>query len=434
MFSFLQSDLPAVGRVLYPGTIPPPLEQIPVFREPVTWTRLDAAVEQLWAVVATHPKWGKADIACDRHGAALPDVLIDHSLALTEQEKARARLGMSRVAVRVHARHRHVLRDRKSLLFWLRALLQADGVIAVDGNSTLLWSLAMLDDELAHDADLDIESLYAIHAVRDPQTPDNVSWLHTHGLGSLGAFDFDVLEPSRLFASHCGDAIRSLAFAALEGTIADDTARYELAFPGGVIRFVPVSRFQAQASPHHRTLRDLEPEHGAPRAVLCEPAAGLFGRWRTRPIPSRFLARLDDDRIVFPFSPAATALMSERARQTLAVFRELKEEFASLGLPALVKLGYEVAERGPDGREHLWFEVHRITGDTVEATLANTPHRVPGLTVGERGEYDLSRLSDWTIISPEGPMTPRNIGASRRLRDARSTWQARIDAANTDNV
>jgi len=434
MFSFLQRDLPAVGRVFYRGPIPPPIDQLTVFGESVTWTRIPPSPEQLWAVEATHPVWGAADIACDRRVMPFPEDLIEHVAALSEDEKARARLGNTAVAVRVHTHQKHVLRDRKRLLFWLRALMQSDGAIAVDGGSTLLWSHAMLDDELAHNADLDIESLYAIHAVEDPRDAHRATWLHTHGLEALGAFDVDVLEPSPTLVANCSDPLRALAFAAAEGTIDIDTDRFGLAHPGGDVRLVPVERFHAQASPEHQKLRDLDSAHSGRRAVLCEPVGGLLSRWRTRPVPSRFLSRPVDDRIVFPFSTAATTLMSERARQTLGVFRDLQEEFASLDLPKVVKLAYEVEGGGPDNREHLWFEVHHISNDKVEATLVNTPHRVAGLTAGQRGEHDLERLTDWAIMSPEGPMTPRNISAARRLRETRTMWQARIDAARHDGA
>jgi hypothetical protein len=430
-FSFLQRDVPAVGRVLYPGAIPPPFERLSVFEKPVTWTRIPAAATQSWAVEAEHPLWGAADVACEREPVPLPEPLIDHTPALSESEKALARLGQATIALRVRTQQQHVLRDRKRLLFWLKALMQPDGAVAIDGGSTVLWSQAMLDDELAHDADLDIESLYAIHAVQDPDRAGAVSWLHTHGLDALGAFDLDVLEPSRMLVANCGDPLRALAFAALEGTIGPDTDRFALAWPGGEVRLVHVDRFHAQASPEHQKLRDPD-SHSGRRAVLCEPAGGLLGRWRTQPAPSRFLSRLDDDRVVFPFSTAATALMSERARQTLGVFRDLKTEFDSLELPALVKLGYEVEGGQPDEREHLWFEVHRMTVDTVDATLGNTPNRVPGLTAGQRGEHGLERLTDWTIMSPEGPMTPRNISAARRLRETRAMWQERLDAAKPE--
>lgn len=416
MFAFLQRALPAGGSVLFPGSIPPPLEQLSALRAPVTCTRASPSAEQLWAVEAVHPSWGTADILCLRQPLPIPPELVDHTLSLSDAEKARARAGESLVLVRVRALQKHVLRDRKRLLHWLRALMRDGGMIAADAASNMLWSEAMLDDELAHDADLDIESLYAIHAVQDDRDPARVSWLHTHGLEDLGAFDFDVLEPSPVFVANCGDPVRALAFAALEGSIDPSTDRFRLAHPGGDVRLVPADRFQGDAAPEHRKLREPAEGHTGRRAVLCEPAGGLFARWRARPAPSRFLSSMAAEGLVVPFSASATALMAERARQTLGVFTDLKEEFAGLQLPTVVKLGYEVEGGAPGDREHLWFEVHRVLGDTVDATLANAPHRVPALRQGQRGEFELARLTDWMILSPEGAMTPRNISAARRLR------------------
>lgn len=181
MFSFLHRDLPAVGRVVYPGALPPPFERLTAFQGPVTWTSIEPAPSQVWAVEANHPVWGAADIASERDRTPLPEALIDHSPALTEAEKSRARFGQATIAVRIRTHEKRVLRDRKRLLFWLRALMQPDGAVAIDGGSTILWSAAMLDDELAHDADLDIEALYAIHAVRHPDREGEASWIHTHG-------------------------------------------------------------------------------------------------------------------------------------------------------------------------------------------------------------------------------------------------------------
>ncbi len=431
MFDFLERDRPAAGRVLYPGALPPPLDKLQALGAPVAWTRKAPAQEFAWEIEATHPRWGTVDLAAHRDGSALPEVIIDHTLALSEAEKSRARLGRATIAVRLHTRPKQVLADRKRLLFWLRALMQDDGVVGLDTTSQLLWSPAMLEDELSHDADLDIEALYTIHAVCEAPDNSRVPWLHTHGLGALGAFDIDVLAPSPLFVSNCADPLRAAAFAALEGTIGPDTPRFELAHPGGAVRLVPVGEFHAHASPEHQRLRDLDAEHGAPRAVLCEPAGGLFARWRTRPAPSRFLSTLSDDRFVTPFSTAATALMAERALQTIGVFGRLREEFASLDLQAVAKLGYEVEGGEPGEREHLWFEVHSITGDHIDGTLANRPFRVPGLTAGERREHDLARLTDWTILSPEGQITPRSLSAARRLRESRSKWQTLLDEAKS---
>ena len=429
MFNFLRRDLPAIGRVLYPGAIPPPLAGLSALQGVVSCTPISPSADQVWAVRATHPQWGVAELAAFRSQPPVASVLIDHALGLSNDEKARARTGEGAVAVRMQVGQQHVLRDRKRLLFWLRALIQPDGVIAIDDSSMLFWSAAMLEDELAHDADLDIESLYAMHAVQDASDGSRIEWLHTHGLEELGAFDLDILQPSTTFVDNCSDPMRALAFAALEARIAPDTERFPFVHPGGDVRLVSADRYQAEASPEHQKLRDPDRVHSGRRAVLCEPVGGLFGRWRTRPVPSRFLSSLNTDGMVIPFTTAATELMAERARRTLTILRALKEEFDSLGLSAVVKLGYEVEGGAATDREHLWFVVHEIHGDKVDATLANAPHRVPSLKLGQRGEFGLDRLTDWMMPSPEGPLTPRNISAARRLRANREMWQFRVDSA-----
>lgn len=430
MLAFLKRDVPAVGRVLFPGPLPPTLEGFRCFGEPFQCTQLTAGPEATWHIRVEHPEWGTAEFAALRSAPALPDMAVDHTLSLTPEEKRRARSGETSVAVRVNAQHKHVLRDRKRLLFWLKVLMDDGGVIAEDGASSLLWSREMLDDEFQHRADLDIESLYVIHAVQNPQNPERVYWLHTHGLGELRAIDVDVLRPSPLFVSNCADPLRALAYAGLEGVLQPDTDRFTLAYPGGDVRLVAASRFQIEASEEHRSLRDAEAQHEGRRSVLCEPVGGLFGRWRKQPIPSRFAAEVDGDGFVVMFSTAATELMAERARQTLNVFSSMKEEFSSLSLPCIMKLGYPVDGGGPDEREHLWFEVHEVHNDKVDATLANTPHRVSSLRAGERREHSLEKLTDWTIITPEGQITPRNHAAARRLRQTRDMWQERLQAAS----
>jgi uncharacterized protein YegJ (DUF2314 family) len=419
MFAFLERDLSAGGRVLYPGAIPPTFEQLSQRLKPANVTPANPAAEHVWAADAKHPNWGVAEIVCLRRPAPLAPEIIDHTATLSTDEKALARGGHATVAVRVPAHEKQILRDRKRLLFWLRALMRADAAIAIDDVSTLLWSHAMLDDELAHDADLDVESLYALHAVHDSENSSQVEWLHTHGLEALGAFDIDALQPSRAFVESCADAFRALAFAALERTISPESDRFTLAFPGGDVRLVPADRFQRHAAPEHAKLREHDAAHSGRRAVLCEPVGALLSIWRSRPAPSRFLSELlRADDLVFPFSATASAMMAERARQTLPLFRQLREEFANPDRHALVKLGYEVEGGTASDREHLWFMVHAFRDNTVNATLVNAPHRVPSLQEGVRAEFGLDRLTDWVLLSPEGPMTPRNITAARRLRRA----------------
>ena len=55
-----------------------------------------------------------------------------------------------------------------------------------------------------------------------------------------------------MFVANCGDPIRALAFAALEGLIAPDVNRFRLIHPGGQVRLVPADRYQAEALPEYR--------------------------------------------------------------------------------------------------------------------------------------------------------------------------------------
>lgn len=94
-----------------------------------------------------------------------------------------------------------------------------------------------------------------------------------------------------------------------------------------------------------------------------------------------------------------------------------------------IALSDDEKARARTGQATVAVRVQGVRGDKVDATLANAPHRVPSLTLGQRGEFGLERLTDWMVQSPEGPMTPRNVSAARRLRTNREMWQARLDSA-----
>lgn len=421
MFSLLRRNLPATGRVLFRGFIPPPFESI-AWATGVRVELRDATPEFVWCAEVDHPSWGSADVCAFRQGQpALPFIEFAHSL--TDAEKADALMGQATIGVKLRSSTGNVLQDRKRLLRWLRALLGDDGVIAIDDGSLLPWSHAMLDDELVHDAPLDVEALYTLHAVSAGEG-GRVTWLHTHGLAEVGAFDFDILEPSERFMLGCADPCRSLACAGLEGLARPGDAKYQLAYPDGIVRLVPVTEFMAKAAADHRALRDEDEPHSGNRVVICD-AGGWFASWRTAPTPSRFLATTDADRVVFPFSEGATALGAERARQTVPVLRALGSEFADLGLPMLLKLGYETDS---GSREHLWFECHALHDDHADATLVNAPFDIAAMKEGDRGTHSYERLSDWQILSPAGSMTPRNISAARVVREHRDEIAAALRA------
>jgi hypothetical protein len=62
--------------------------------------------------------------------------------------------------------------------------------------------------------------------------------------------------------------------------------------------------------------------------------------------------------------------------------------------------------------------VHAFDGERVDATLMNQPFDVPSLQQGQRGWHSVAEATDWIVMSPAGPMTPRNLSAARRLRES----------------
>jgi hypothetical protein len=424
MFGLLKRDNPGLGFAFFPGSAPPPAEAFGFLRDhgiELEHRRPAGDPQPLWAMRARHPQLGEAELACFREPPPI-EGFVKFAHNLTESERTAALGAAAAVAVRLPATKANVLRDRKLLLRFGERVLGADGVVFVDLASRLPWSRAALADELAHDADLDVEALYSIDAVYDA-TPEDPRWLHTHGLGELGAFDFDFVGVHPAFAAQCSDPVRAIASMALDEAIARDTSEFVFGYPGGEARMLPANEFMSKAAQEFASARDAD-GHDEDRSVVCEPVRRrLFGLGGGggRPEPLRFARRPPPDQFVNFFSKASTDLSAERARATLAVLRSGLQEFAEFQVVGLAKLGFD--QTSQDGREHLWFQVHSIGAETIDATCTNTPFDVDSLQEGLRGEWELSRLSDWILMTPAGTITPRSQQPARLLREDPETYR-----------
>jgi uncharacterized protein YegJ (DUF2314 family) len=432
MLDFLRRDQPGFAAVHFAGTVAPPADGFERLRDQgyaLTERRADDA---LWALGLEHPTHGTAELLGFRDWPAI-DEAIRFAANLTDAERAAATGSASAVGLRVPARRRSVLRDRKTLLRIARDVLGEDGLMVLDVSSQLPWSRASLDDELAHDAELDVEALYCIHNVIDDggldQTGDPgaaeraVLWQHTHGLAELGGFDIDLVAPDRDFANTDSEMLRAIATMILAGDIGPSEGHFTFGQPGGEARLVPAEDFQREADPPFAAERDA-PDHGDRRSVLCEPAGRkLFGFGRgDRPEPLRLARRPPPDQFVIYFPTETTDLMAGRARATVGILRALMAEFAEFEVVAIVKLGYPTTA---DSREHLWFTAHAIGDTTVDATLENTPFAVD-LRPGERAERPLDLLTDWMLMTPAGSITPRSMSAARQLRERADEFRAQL--------
>ncbi len=416
MFDWLKKRLTFAGSVLFRGSLPPRADGFAFLNKQGLSIRVDVPRPHWrWALSLCHPNWGTARLSCPREQIRVPRVAVEYSVGLTPEEKDTVLLGESQVDLTLPGQGTSILHDRKNALRFLRAVMGSDGLAAMDFSAQRFWSRDALDDELSHDADLDIEQVFALHAVMN-DTSEEGRWLHSHGLSEIGFFDFDIINPSQDLGS---DAFRAIAFAIAEGHVGVSTPRFQLAAPGGFVRFVEASDFTRCADPQYTQLRDDHDGADGKRAVLCEPAGGLFGRWSRRVRPSRFLSNALDPNTVFCFSTEASDLMAERARGTYSLLRTLKEELDDFEFPVVVKLGYGTDGGDEHDKEHLWFTAHALRDDVIDATLENQPLAVARLKQGARGLHPVSLLSDWVIFTPLGSINPRYMGALREIRGRR---------------
>jgi hypothetical protein len=347
---------------------------------------------------------------------------------LNEDEKSEVMACAYSVAVSAVPRTGNVLSDRKDLFRFLRAILGKEGVAIYDRDAQAFWSRRGLDEELSHDAELDIDAVYTLHMVYDSTAQGDRDerrsyWLHSHGLKELGFWDFDILDPSPDLGGRGHELTRALAFSVVEGRL-QPGGEANVLVEGHSIRAVPVQDFLT-ASPRGAQAAwrgSLDEDHTHGHAVVCDAAPSswwtrTFGGAATR--PSQFLSNPMPDEPAIQFSHGATDLMAKRARATVGVFRSVTEELAEFGFPSIVKLGYRVDGGAELEREHLWFMVHGFDADSVDATLMNTPFRIARMRAQQRGRHSLEALSDWAIMTPVGRIDPRQTRALRFVRDNR---------------
>ena len=429
---FRRRKLESIGSVLFRGSLPPRAEDLDgLRRKGVELTATASGADQHWALAARHPDWGEAKIICPREALIPPDDIVDLDPRLLPEEREQARLAETSVVVAMDVPDGNILEERKHLLRYLHAIVGEHGLVALDHAAQALWSRADLEDELAHDAELDILALFTVHAL----TRDDGSsfWMHTHGLQEIGHFDFDILEPSadlRERAASLWDLVRAIALAIVEGNATADGDPLEIVGGRTALRFVSAARFLAESGGDHPEWRaELDPLHTEGRAIVCEPAGGWLGLWRGRPRPSRWLSGpLGETDLQILFSDASSELMARRARATWEVFRRAHDELRGLELPALVKLRYESTGGAV---EHLWFDVAGCRDDGVDATLINDPWNDIGFANGDRRWHDLERLSDWTILTPAGPISPRSTRTLRLVREHREELEAALRQARS---
>ncbi|HET9218382.1 MAG TPA: DUF2314 domain-containing protein [Terriglobia bacterium] len=406
------------GLIFFSGSLAPTFQEVHQWQQPgLEVEGIPPGNDEIWAATLRHRVWGRARLSAVRGIEPLTEDDVRFASGITETERETIlRDAQSALVLEMTSQADDVLRERKRFLRFMAAVMGTRGVVALDLMAQTFWTPGRLADELRHDAALDIVHIHVFHAVTQP----GGIWLHSHGLSELGFVDFDVLRPAEaLLGGNQFDLLRSIAFHIVEGA---SSGVIEPAVGAEPVALVDAPTFMRSASSADRQLRDPE-NHSDRRVVCCDAGApGLLRRLlgSGEVAPSRFLSRgMIEGKHLIRFSDFSTDLTTTRARESLPLLNPFRQEFEELQCTALVKLGYRT-DSGRDGREHLWFEVHGVSGDSIDATLVNQPFDIASLKVGDRDNRPAELLTDWAVMTPLGALTPRSLEVARKLREKRS--------------
>jgi uncharacterized protein YegJ (DUF2314 family) len=417
MFAWLSSKVPVYASAFFPGTWPIRKDSFDhLTQRGIELSEGPSADNAHWSLHLCHPVWGEADLIALRNFPMPPHTLIECDSHLIPDEVEEIKSCGSGVSLYVQSSKGHILRDRKNALCFLNAILGDDGVAVLDHVGQKFWSRTALQLETAHPADLDVEGIFTYHAT-SREGVESVEWLHTHGLGEIGFFDFDVLRPDGDLLGIGQDLLRCIAFGILEGRL-QTGGTYEPIRGKPTIRAVKVPEFMAKGSAGDRALRaDVPEDHTEKRVVLCDGPSSFVGKlFGGKPAPSRLLSDPFDPRVLIQFSDEATAQMSERAKATFLLFTEVAEELREFECSAMVKLSYQIDSGEAGQNEHLWFEYHGLKEGQIDGTLGNAPFRIARMKEGQRDVHSVDRLTDWGIFTPGGLISPRSTKPLRFIR------------------
>jgi hypothetical protein len=261
-------------------------------------------------------------------------------------------------------------------------------------------------------------SFYTVHRVRAVSTaasPRNAVeryWLHTHGLQRVGVPDLELFDVTPTLVPAALELIETVASLWIQYQTPEPEAPFAVG-QGLEVSWRPWQAVAAELSSdasggwHHR--KD-EFAHVGYRAVLTAPrpltqnGAGAPTRLWTPPRDA--LLQITRPETTLFRSLYETRRMASLAHERWSDFGMLFASRRSSNWRFAVKLRYGDEDGGQC--EHLWFEVHGVRPGRVQAKLLSTPTFVEHAELTELQWHDLSRLSDWRILTNRGSFDPEN--------------------------
>jgi len=411
----MKSKAPFSATIFYTSNMPP---------HPDHWKSVEEAgftiVKQEnpdpsmnWKYTVNYPKLGTGSIFHLKENPAFPTELIEYAGELTSREREEFQRFKFPVIYISDDRESSLPHKRKDQFRIVRELMGIQSDFMRDNISHRFWSREGLDDELGHGAPLGADALMTFHNV---QLENGGIWMHSHGLAELCLFDFDFVDLKD--DSHVliwNEPRRAISNLIMEGLISQNGNKVPIADPKASVGLVEAQKFNSAVG--RKTAEKLRPGHSnghdEDRAVVCEPLSGFFTRNKIK--PSRWVRKNNPGRVRFAFSAAASEAMGQRAKATVPTLREYFPFAKEQELAVLVKLKYKADD--DNDWEHLWFEVHDLADDHIDATLLNQPFNISDMNEGDRGKHDYERLTEWQILAHMVMADPQSTLYLRELMD-----------------
>ncbi len=258
-------------------------------------------------------------------------------------------------------------------------------------------------------------TLYSIHAVSEDERPEGPVWMHTHGLTRCGSIELEMFDIPSANAGQMADLINVIGPLFIEQDVPPPGEAFVVG-AGIALVWLPWEAAIHQFPPRSGgDAADRDEAHSVPSGVLATPKRGLLRKRHHS--PTKYSRRLSRDPLMF-LSNMETERMALLAGERFGEFAELHEKLGAdeENYVLMVKLGYTVDDaRDEKDREHLWFRVHSISDDTVDATLTNEPYGIARMHENDRDVHSLSLLTDWAILCRQGHFGPDTVVHLKRI-------------------
>lgn len=259
--------------------------------------------------------------------------------------------------------------------------------------------------------------LYTLHAVYNEEDGNTKYWLHTHGLLRCGSVELEIVNITD-GAQQMNDLIMMVVKKFMKDP-AKEKEKFQIGYDGLGINLSWLRWEDATDDLPITTLGGKDDREGEGN-VHAEPSGILFAVEEGNLVSPQIYAPTLADNPIYYISNEETQRMSDLAKERFSFFQDVfkkhnpnekksffkklfskKDEENSWGF--LVKLGLNVDDSAAETeKEHLWFEVISLEGNTIVGKLLNQPYWISGLNEGDVKSYPLELLTDWIIYSPEG--------------------------------